>query len=109
MKPIIQFDYSQNDYSGEFIEPNIIKIYVNTLNITSTNPLFTIVHEYVHFIIFNSKILSFVFDKLNTYVSRKQNGKDLYKGFEIGEIYFDLPEEIICNKIAKFVCDKYVD
>ena len=42
LKPIIKFDHNPNDYYGEFIEPNIIKIYIHTLAKMRVNPLHTV-------------------------------------------------------------------
>ena len=104
MKPIIQFDHNPHDYYGEFIEPNVIKIYTHTFDRMKANPLYTVIHEYTHYFIHKHKILLWLVDKLNTRTIEKYKGKLP----EEGDVYVHLPEEKLCNWVANKFCKKYL-
>jgi len=103
MKPAIINDYSNSDCLGEFITPNILKIYMRNCEECKVNSLYIIIHEYVHYFIYAHK-LSWLFDKLN----KISIGKCIKNGIKnVDDVHDKMAEERFCNFVADRFCKKY--
>jgi predicted SprT family Zn-dependent metalloprotease len=77
MNLTIKYDVSATDYCGEFVEPNIIKIYVNQCRKVKRSIKNVIAHEHVHYIIYNINILHYLINKLNGHSIKNVGTKEL--------------------------------
>ena len=97
VKSIILYDYLETEYSGEFVEPNIIKVYLKACEKYKRNVQNVILHEYTHYFICKNRFLSYLFNKLDTYAI----GKCRKKGVDSAEeVYNYLPSEMFCEFIS---------
>ena len=104
MKPIIQYDVTNTNYSGEFIKPNIIKVYIPHCNKTNRNIKNVIIHEYTHYIICNNKLLSCLFSKIDKYMIAKCRNNGITSA---NEVYKYLLEEKFCDFIANITSKRF--
>jgi len=103
MKLLIINDYSNSDCLGEFIKPNILKIYISNCNECGANSLYIVIHEYTHYFIHNYK-LSWLFNKLN----KLTIDKCIKEGIrDVDIVHNRMAEERFCNFIASRICRKY--
>ena len=100
MSLIIKYDFSVVDYCGEFVKPNIIKVYVKQCIKTKRGIKNVIVHEYMHYIIYNINILHYLINKLNSHSIKKCRNKGITNP---NEVYKYLIEENICDFIANMI------
>ena len=104
MSLIIKYDFSIMDYCGEFVKPDTIKIYVNQCIKIKRNIKNVIVHEYIHYIIYNINILHYLINKLNSHSIKKCRNKGITNP---DEVYKYLIEENVCDFIANIISKRY--
>jgi hypothetical protein len=104
MNLTIKYDFSAAKYCGEFVEPNIIKIYVNQCINVKRSIENVIAHERVHYIIYNINILHYLINKLNTHSIKKCRNKGIINP---DEVYKYLIEENICDFIANIITKRH--
>ena len=100
----IEYDLTETNYCGEFIAPNIIKVYLYNCNKTNRNTSNVIAHEYIHFIIYKVKILRFIFNKLNNSIIKKCRKRGINS---VDDVYKCLADEKVCDFIANRISKRY--